>query len=91
METQIKETSTLIALRQPPGDNWKLVSKSGQPVGEIIEGLVQTLTQFMRKNKFKGNYRLEPLNGKLFAITEEEVILPTPEPEIWDLYGEGDV
>ena len=91
METQILESTTLIAVRQPPGDNWKLVSKSGQPVGEEIEGLVQTLTQFMRKNKFTGNYRLEPLNGKLFAITEEEIVLPEPKVEVWDLYGEGNV
>ena len=54
----------------------------------IIEGLVQTLTQYMRKTKFKGHYRLEPLNGKLYAIVEEEINVPEPEPEVWDLYGE---
>ena len=53
-----------------------------------IDGLVQTLTQYMRKTKFKGHYRLEPLNGKLFAIKVEEVSIPEPEPEVWDLYGE---
>jgi hypothetical protein len=42
----------------------------------------------MRSSKFKGHYRLEPLNGKLFAIIEEEITLPEPEPEKWDLYGE---
>ena len=42
----------------------------------------------MRKTKFKGHYRLEPLNGKLFAIVEEEITLPEPEPQKWDLYGE---
>jgi hypothetical protein len=42
----------------------------------------------MRKTKFKGNYRLEPLNGKLYAIREEEVDITEPEPERFDLYGE---
>ena len=39
----------------------------------VIDGLVETLTQYMRKTKFKGHYRLEPLNGRLFAIKEESV------------------
>jgi hypothetical protein len=89
---EIQENNQLIAVRQPPGDNWKLVnSKTGTPSGEVIEGLVKTLTLFMRYNKFKGHYRLEPLNGKLYAITQEEITIPIPDPEIWDLYGEGDV
>ena len=84
MAKEIVENSKLIAVRVPPGDNWELVIDKET----VIEGLVQTLTQYMRKTKFKGHYRLEPLNGKLFAIVEEEVNLPEPEPEVWDLYGE---
>ena len=91
-EIEIVENNQLIAVRQPPGDNWKLVdTTTGKPSGEAIVGLVKTLTQFMRTNKFKGHYRLEPLNGKLFAITQEEIIVPEPEVEVWDLYGEGNV
>ena len=85
METKVVEHNELIATRVPPGDNWELVIDKET----VIEGLVQTLTQYMRKTKFKGHYRLEPLNGKLFAIVEEEIKLPEPEPEKWDLYGEG--
>ena len=81
---ELVEENKLIATRIPPGDNWELVIDKET----VIEGLVQTLTQYMRKTKFKGHYRLEPLNGKLFAIIEEEVTLPEPEPEVWDLYGE---
>ena len=80
-KTKIVEENELIATRIPPGDNWDVD-------GVKIEGLVMALTQYMRKNKFKGHYRLEPLNGKLFAIIEEEITLPEPEPEKWDLYGE---
>ena len=83
-EILIEEEKELIATRVPPGDNWELVIDKET----VIEGLVQTLTQYMRKTKFKGHYRLEPLNGKLFAIVEEEITLPEPEPEVWDLYGE---
>lgn len=83
-DIRIEEENELIAQRVPPGDNWELLIDRGNP----IEGLVQTLTQYMRKTKFKGNYRLEPLNGKLFAIKSFEVKEETPEPEKFDLYGE---
>lgn len=81
---EVEEVNELIAVRVPPGDNWELVIDKGTQV----EGLVQALTQYMRKTKFKGHYRLEPLNGKLFAIKQVENIVPEPEPEVWDLYGE---
>lgn len=78
------EKTELIAVRVPPGDNWELVIDKET----IIDGLVPTLTQYMRKTKFKGHYRLEPLNGKLFIIKEEEIEIQEPEPEKFDLYGE---
>ena len=84
MEKELIEHNVLIANRIPPGDKWELVIDKDT----VIEGLVQTLTQYMRKTKFQGHYRLEPLNGKLFAIKEEQVEVPEPEPEVWDLYGE---
>lgn len=86
MATEIVEELELIATRVPPGDNWELVIDQGV----TIVGLVQALTQYMRKTKFKGNYRLEPLNGKLYAVRMVEVDLEEPEEEIWDLYGEGE-
>jgi len=84
MKTEIIEDKELIAERVPPGDNWELVIDRDN----VIEGLVQTLTQYMRKTKFKGHYRLEPLNGKLYAIVTKEIDIQEPEPETWDLYGE---
>ena len=82
-EIQVIEENVLIANRVPPGDNWRVVGSN-----EVTEGLVMALTKYMRENNFKGNYRLEPLNGKLFAIKchEEEVVIP--EPMKFDLYGE---
>ena len=84
MAKEIVEHNELIAERVPPGDNWELVIDRDN----VIEGLVQTLTQYMRKTKFKGHYRLEPLNGKLYAIVTKEIDIEEPEPETWDLYGE---
>ena len=46
------------------------------------------LTMYMRKTKFKGHYRLEPLEGKLYAIKAHEVEIPEEEPMKFDLYGE---
>lgn len=85
MDTKVHEVKELIAERVPPGDNWELVIDREN----VIEGLVQALTQYMRKTKFKGHYRLEPLNGKLYALVEEVEILDEPEPEVWDIYGEN--
>ena len=82
MAIEKEELNELIANRVPPGDNWELVIDKDT----VVEGLVQALTQYMRKTKFKGHYRLEPLNGKLYAIKVQEV--DVPEPEVWDLYGE---
>ena len=84
MGKEVVEEKELIAERVPPGDNWELVIDRDN----VIEGLVQTLTQYMRKTKFKGHYRLEPLNGKLYAIVTKEIDIEEPEPETWDIYGE---
>ena len=81
---EIHEENILIAERVPPGDNWELVIDRGT----TVEGLVMALTMYMRKTKFKGHYRLEPLDGKLYAIETQEVQVEEPEPMKFDLYGE---
>lgn len=83
-EVEIQEENVLIATRKPPGDNWELTIDEGT----VIEGLVMALTMYMRKTKFKGHYRLEPLEGKLYAIETNEVEIPEEEPMKFDLYGE---
>lgn len=87
MKKQIVEENNLIATRVPPGDNWELISEKGS----VVKGLTQVLTRFISKTGFKGNYRLEPLNSKLFSIVEKEVDIEEPEEEKWDLYGEGNL
>ena len=65
----IEEEEELIAKRKAPGDNWVLEIDQTN----VIEGLVMALTMYMRATKFKGEYRLAPLDGKLFAIKKHEV------------------
>lgn len=85
MALELVEQKELIAVRIPPGDNWELVIDKGN----TVEGLVQALTAYMRKTGYKGHYRLEPLNGKLYALVQKEVEVEEPEEAVWDLYGEG--
>jgi len=85
METEIIENKILIALRQPPGDRWQL---SSEPNGKIYTSITDTLEAYMHKTGFKGHYRLEPLESKLYAISSEEVEIK-PEPiKTYSLYGE---
>ena len=83
-EIEIEEEKILIANRMPPGDNWELVIDQGT----TIEGLVMALTMYMRKTKFKGSYQLDPLDGKLYIIEQQEIEVVEPEPMKFDLYGE---
>ena len=85
MNTEIIENAILIANRIPPGDRWKLAD---EPNGMIYTSITDTLQAYMDKTGFKGHYRLEPLNSKLYAISKEEVEIK-PEPiKRYSLYGE---
>lgn len=85
--SRVEEVLDIIAKRQAPGDRWLGLWK-GSP-REPIEGLVPALTAYMRATEFKGAYRLEPLKGELYAIKTQTVTCTPPEPEVFDLYGEG--
>jgi len=80
----IEEEEELIAKRKAPGDNWVLEIDQTN----VIEGLVMALTMYMRATKFKGEYRLAPLDGKLYAIKKHEIEIEEEEPMKFDLYGE---
>ena len=85
MEIEVIENKVLIALRQPPGDRWRL---SDEPSGKIYTSITDTLEAYMHKTGFKGHYRLEPLESKLYAIGVEEIEIK-PEPiKTYSLYGE---
>jgi len=85
METEIIENKILIANRKPPGNRWQLAD---EPSGKIYGSIVDTLEAYMHKTGFKGHYRLEPLESKLYALDSKEIEIK-PEPiKTYSLYGE---
>jgi hypothetical protein len=86
MEKIIKEKNILIARRVPPGDKYRLVAN--EPDGPVHKSLTDTLEAYMTKTEFRGDYRLAPLKGELYAIsTTEEEIKPEPIKQ-YSIYGE---
>ena len=80
--TETVETFKLIAERVPPGDNWLMM-------GTKYPSLIETLNAYhvIATTKPKA-YRLEPLNGKIYAILES--VQEVPQPKKYDLYGDYD-
>ena len=83
--TELEETKVLIAIRQPPGDRWQLAD---EPQGKIYTNLTDVLETYMQKSGFKGDYRLAPLKGDLYAINVEEVRIAIVPVKKFSLYGE---
>jgi hypothetical protein len=84
-DKKIVEQSELIATRMPPGDRWLL---KNDPRKIVYNSLTEALEGYFMETKFKGEYRLAPLDSKLYAIKviEEEVV---PEaPKTFNIYGD---
>lgn len=84
MEKRVVEHNLQIATRRAPGDNWVLV---GDKV--VHESLTEALEAFFDKTGFKGSYRLDPMDSKLYAIETNEVETKKEEPKTFSLYGEA--
>ena len=85
MKTEVIERNEVIATRVPPGDRWTLVDDSKKV---IHKSLTDTLEAYLGITTFKGEYRLAPLDGKLYAIkTTEEEIKPEPIKK-YNIYGD---
>ena len=85
MEKKIIEHNELIAIRVPPGDKWSLV---GDPKREVFKTLTDTLEAFFHQTGFKGAYRLDPLDSKLYAIQTHEEEIVKEQPKEYGIYGE---
>jgi len=87
MSKLIKEVNELIATRIPPGDRWSLVNDV--TVNKVVyTSLTDTLEAYFLETKFKGSYKLSPLENKLYAIkTVVEEVVP-PEPKAFNIYGD---
>ena len=85
METQIVETNQLIAQRVPPGDQWVLVDDKTETIHPSI---TDALEAWFDKTGMKVEFRLAPLDSKLYAIsTHEEEIIPEA-PKTYGMYGD---
>lgn len=85
MPKKITENLEMIATRVPPGDRWKLVNDTRKIIHNT---LTEALEAYFLETKFKGEYRLAPLDSKLYAIKSiEEEIIP-PAPKGFNIYGD---
>ena len=85
MKTKVVERNELIATRVPPGDRWTLVDDSKKI---IHKSLTDALEAYLNSTGFKGEYRLAPLDSKLYAIkTSEEEVRPEPVKK-YNIYGD---
>ena len=85
MKTKVIERNELIATRVPPGDRWTLVDDSKKI---IHKSLTDALEAYLNTSGFKGEYRLAPLDSKLYAIkTSEEEVKPEPVKK-YNIYGD---
>lgn len=81
---EIQEKLQLIARRTPPGDRWTLEGET-----EIRKNITDALEAYYQKATVKPPaYRLEPLQGKLFAIYSSEVEIPEEKPKQYSIYGD---
>jgi hypothetical protein len=91
------ETNELIAIRvsieNTDGDNWKLLMDESDD--KIYSPLTSVLNEYFLRTKFKGSYKLTPIdedgNGKLYAIKiiEEDKTQPIKSTSKYSFYGEN--
>ena len=84
-ETKVTEHNKLIATRVPPGDKWILVDDKKKIV---YESLTDALEAHFKYTGVACEFRLAPLDSKLYRIlSHEEEIIPE-EPKEFSMYGE---
>jgi hypothetical protein len=85
MSKLIKEVNEIIAVRVPPGDRWILINDTRKIIHPSI---TEALESYFKETKIKCEYRLAPLDSKLYAIkTIEEEVVPQP-PKGFNIYGD---
>ena len=85
MKTEQIEVNELIARRVPPGDNWILVA---DPNDTVHTSLTDALEAWFSMAEEKVEFRLAPLDSKLYAIRYEQKQIEQPKPKKFNLYGE---
>ena len=75
------EVYKLIAQRVPPGDRWQLLDEE-----KIYSSLTETLEAYFAKVQKAYDFKLSPLKGEIYIITNKMVI-PEP-PKKYNIYGD---
>ena len=83
MSVEKQEFLELIANRLPPGDSWTLV---GDKV--VHKSLTEALEAWFAKTGQKAEFRLAPLDSKLYVITTEEIEIKPEPPKKYNIYGD---
>ena len=85
MKVETQEYLELIATRVPPGDKWTLVNDK-----VIHNSLTEALEAWFSKAGEKAEFRLAPLDSKLYVIRSKEVEIKPEPPKNYSLYGDRD-
>ena len=85
MDFQPNEKLVEIAHRiKGKGDTWSLIEND-----QVYSSLTEVLNAWYQQATNKPQaFKLEPLKGKLYIITTEEIEILKPEPKKYDLYGD---
>lgn len=85
MKTEQVEYNELIATRVPPGDQWVLVNDKSKV---IHKSLTDALEAWFEANQEKTEFRLSPLDSKIYVIRNEiKEIQPEPVKR-FNIYGD---
>ena len=85
MKVEKVEYNELIATRVPPGDQWVLVNDKNKV---IYKSITDALEVWFDTNQEKAEFRLAPLDSKLYVIRNEEKEIQ-PEPiKRFNIYGD---
>jgi hypothetical protein len=83
-QKEVVEKNVLIATRVSPGDNWKLVIDPNH----IHKSLTDALEAYFQETGNRCEFRLAPLDSKLYAIDVEEHVIEEPKPKQFSIYGD---
>ena len=83
---QVIEYNELIATRVPPGDSWTLVGDKNKV---IHKSLTDALEAWFEVNQEQVEFRLAPLDSKLYAIRNEEREIQPEPTKRYNIYGDS--
>lgn len=78
----LEEKLILIAKRQPRSDTWEGIELGDDKLRG--ESLTDILEKYFQRTMFKGDFRLSPSTGTLYAILSEE----KPREKKLSIYGD---